>query len=55
VGVVRAFIKGQRRKLQKAIVGQLEAGSRERVFLCPDTFKIHANLWEGKNLVIPNH
>jgi hypothetical protein len=35
---------------------QVEAGSREREGLSLfRAFKTYANLWEGKNLVIPNH
>jgi hypothetical protein len=35
-------------------VGPGEVGSRDSVFLFSSAFKTHVNLWEGKNLVIPN-
>jgi hypothetical protein len=37
------------------MVGQMEVRSRERVFFFPGALKIYINIWEGKNLVIPNH
>jgi hypothetical protein len=37
------------------MVGQVEARSRESVFLFPGALKTYANLQEGKNLVIHNH
>jgi hypothetical protein len=36
------------------MVDQVEAGSREPVFLFPGVFKTYTNP-EGKNLVIPDH
>jgi hypothetical protein len=39
---------------KRTLWGQVEARSRESISFS-GAFKIYSNLWEGKNLVIPNH
>jgi hypothetical protein len=51
---VSGVIKSSGREIQKgAWWAQVEVGSTDSMLLFSGAFKTYANLWEGKNLVIP--
>jgi hypothetical protein len=49
------FVKDYAKELQKTMKGVSGSWKQKQCLLLSSAFKTYANLWERKNLVIPNH